>query len=332
MKRAFVTGVCGQDGSYLSELLLAKGYEVHGMMRRASTFNTSRIDHIYQDPITNSATKFHLHFGDLTDASSIRDLLQEIQPDEIYNLGAQSHVAVSFKIPEYTVDVVATGTVRLLDAYRRICPWARFYQASSSEMFGAAPPPQSEETPFQPLSPYACAKTFAHYAAINYRRAYGLHVSCGILFNHESPRRAETFVTRKISRAATRIKLGIQNELYLGNLDAKRDWGHAEDYVQAMYLMLQQPDPQDFVIATGYSYSVRDFLNEAFGKCLNLEWQKYVKQHPRYFRPSEVDALQGDATKARQKLGWEPVHTFQGIVRQMVQSDLAIAVRESRLQ
>ncbi|MFH1131530.1 MAG: GDP-mannose 4,6-dehydratase [Pseudomonadota bacterium] len=319
--RALITGITGQDGSYLAEFLLKKGYEVCGIVRRASTFNTERIDHIYQDP-HESGYKFKLVYGDLNDASSLNRILRTVQPDEIYNLGAQSHVRVSFDIPEYTGEIVALGTLRLLEAIRETNINPRFYQASSSEMYGKVlGKPQKETTPFYPRSPYACAKVYAHWITVNYREAYGLHACCGILFNHESPRRGETFVTRKISRAAARIKLGLQNELFLGNLDAKRDWGFAGDYMEAVWLMLQQDKPDDFVIATGEMHTVKDFLHETF-TYLNLNWQDYVKVDPRYFRPTEVDELQGDPTKAREKLGWKPKVSFKDLARMMVDADM----------
>jgi len=334
MKKALITGITGQDGSYLAEFLLSKGYEVHGIIRRASTFNTDRIDHLYKDPHDPDARLF-LHYGDLTDGTGLRRILEKVQPDEIYNLGAQSHVKVSFEQPEYTADVVAAGTLRLLEAlrdYMQVSGKAvRFYQAGSSEMFGAAPPPQSEKTPFYPRSPYAVAKVAAYWYAVNYREAYGMFIANGILFNHESPRRGETFVTRKITRAAGRIKLGLQKKLYLGNLDAKRDWGYAGDYVEAMWLMLQQPEPDDYVVATGESYSVREFLEEAFG-LLGLDWREYVEIDPRYFRPAEVDFLLGDASKAREKLGWKPKVSFKELVKMMVEYDLELARQEKTLK
>ncbi len=334
MKKALITGITGQDGSYLAELLLEKGYEVHGIIRRASTFNTDRIDHLYRDPHDPDARLF-LHYGDLTDGTGLRRILERVQPDEIYNLAAQSHVKVSFEQPEYTADVVATGTLRLLEALRDYMQISgrevRFYQAGSSEMFGAAPPPQSEKTPFYPRSPYAVAKVAAYWYAVNYREAYGMFIANGILFNHESPRRGETFVTRKITRAAGRIKLGLQKKLYLGNLDAKRDWGFAGDYVEAMWRMLQQPEPDDYVVATGESYSVREFLEEAFG-LLDLDWRDYVEIDPRYFRPTEVDYLLGDPTKAKKKLGWEPKVSFKELVKMMVEHDLELARQEKTLK
>lgn len=334
MKRALITGITGQDGSYLAELLLDKGYEVHGIIRRASTFNTDRIDHIYRDPHDPEARLF-LHYGDLTDGTGLRRILEKVQPDEVYNLAAQSHVKVSFEQPEYTADVVATGTLRLLEALRDYIKVSgrevRFYQAGSSEMFGASPPPQNEKTPFYPRSPYAASKVAAYWYAVNYREAYGMFICNGILFNHESLRRGETFVTRKITRAATRIKLGLQDKLYLGNLDARRDWGYAGDYVEAMWLMLQQDEPDDYVIATGESHSVREFLEEAFG-LLGLDWRQYVEIDPRYFRPTEVEFLLGDATKARQKLGWKPKVTFKELVKMMVEHDLELARQEKTLK
>jgi GDPmannose 4,6-dehydratase len=322
MPKALITGVTGQDGSYLTEFLLAKGYEVHGLKRRSSSFNTDRIDHIYEDFHTQGV-QFHLHYADLNDSSSLARLLTKIEPDEVYNLAAQSHVKVSFDIPEYTIDVVATGTVRLLEALRLTGINCRFYQASSSEMFGSIPPPQSETTFFHPRSPYACAKLLAHNITINYRESYGIHASCGILFNHESPRRGETFVTRKITRAVARIHLGVQKELYLGNLDAKRDWGFAGDYVRAMWMMLQRECPDDFVIGTGQAHSVRDFAELAFAR-VGLDWRDYVTVDPLYFRPAEVDNLCADCSKARKALGWQPQTTFPELVEMMVDSDLAI--------
>jgi GDPmannose 4,6-dehydratase len=319
MKKALITGVTGQDGSYLAELLLAKGYEVYGVVRRSSSFNTERLEGVYQDPHVQDY-RLRLVYGDLEDGSSLANVVKKVQPDEIYNLGAQSHVRVSFDVPEYTVGTVALGTLRLLEAMRELAPKARFYQASSSEMFGSTPPPQDESTLFQPRSPYACAKVFAHQLCQNYRDAYGLFISCGILFNHESPRRGIPFVTRKITRSAARIKHGLDKKLFLGNLDAKRDWGFAGDYVEAMWLMLQQDTPDDYVIATGESYSVRDCLDVAFG-ALGLDWQKYVELDPRYLRPTEVDHLCGDATKAREKLGWKPKVTFKQLITQMVKAD-----------
>jgi GDPmannose 4,6-dehydratase len=320
-KKALVTGITGQDGSYLAEFLLAKGYEVHGIVRRSSTFNTERLDGIYQDPHV-ADYKLRLHYGDLEDGSSLANLVKEIHPDEIYNLAAQSHVRVSFDVAEYTVSTVALGTLRLLEAMRALGNGCRFYQASSSEMYGSTPPPQNEHTAFQPRSPYACAKVFAHQLCQNYRDAYGLFISCGILFNHESPRRGIPFVTRKITRAAARIKHGLDKRLFMGNLDAKRDWGFAGDYVEAMWLMLQQDKPDDFVIATGESHSVRDVLDIAF-KTLGLDWQQYVELDPRYLRPTEVDHLCGDASKARSVLGWKPKMTFEQLITTMVRADEA---------
>ena len=324
---ALITGITGQDGSYLSELLLSKGYTVHGIVRRSSSFNTERINHLYADP-HESGRRLILHYGDLTDSSVLRRIIEKALPDEIYNLGAQSHVKVSFELPEYTADTDALGTLRLLEAVRDHIEHTgrrvRFYQAGSSEMFGAAPPPQNEETTFYPRSPYAVSKVAAHWYAVNYREAYSLFVSNGILFNHESPRRGETFVTRKITRALTRIKLGLQDKLFLGNLDANRDWGFAGDYVQAMWLMLQQPEPGDFVIATGKSFSVRQFLEEA-ASCLDLDWRRFVEIDPQYFRPTEVDYLLGDSTKARETLNWAPKTPFRTLVSMMVESDLRLA-------
>ncbi|HEX4451205.1 MAG TPA: GDP-mannose 4,6-dehydratase [Kofleriaceae bacterium] len=319
MKKALVTGITGQDGSYLAELLLAKGYEVHGIVRRSSTFNTERLDTIYQDPHV-ADYRLRLVYGDLEDGASLANLVKKIQPDEIYNLAAQSHVRVSFDVAEYTVSTVAMGTLRLLEAMRELDNRCRFYQASSSEMFGSSPPPQNESTPFQPRSPYACAKVFAHQLCQNYRDAYGLFIACGILFNHESPRRGIPFVTRKITRAAARIKHGLDNKLFMGNLDAKRDWGFAGDYVEAMWLMLQQDKPDDYVIATGESHSVRDVLDVAFGT-LDLDWKKYIELDPRYLRPTEVDHLCGDMSKARAKLGWQPKIRFAELIRRMVVAD-----------
>jgi GDPmannose 4,6-dehydratase len=319
VKKAFITGITGQDGSYLAELLMGKGYEVHGLVRRSSSFNTERLEKIYQDPHA-SDYRLRLHYGDLEDGSSLARLVKQVQPDEIYNLGAQSHVRVSFDVPEYTVSTVALGTLRLLEAMRELDRPCRFYQASSSEMFGSSPPPQTEQTPFQPRSPYACAKVFAHQLCQNYRDAYGLFISCGILFNHESQRRGIPFVTRKITRAAARIKHGLDNALFLGNLDARRDWGHAQDYVEAMWLMLQQDAPDDYVIATGESYSVRDVLDISFGT-LGLDWKKYVELDQRYLRPTEVDHLRGDASKAREKLGWRPRITFHALITEMARAD-----------
>lgn len=321
MKRALITGVTGQDGSYLAELLLRKDYEVIGLVRRSSSFNTDRIESIYQDPHVNDY-RFKLVYGDLEDASSLNRTLRTIRPDEIYNLGAQSHVRVSFDVPEYTANTVAMGTLRLLDALREVGHTCKFYQASSSEMFGGAAPPQSESTAFQPRSPYACAKVFAHQLCQNYREAYGMFICCGILFNHESPRRGIPFVTRKITRAAARISHGLEKKLFMGNLDSYRDWGFAGDYTEAMWLMLQQEKPDDYVIATGESHSVREALDVAFS-CLGLDWKKYVEIDPRYFRPTEVDHLRGDASKALAKLGWKPKVRFRELIEMMVRADEA---------
>jgi len=327
MPKALITGITGQDGSYLAEFLLGKGYEVYGLIRRSSTFNTDRIDHIYKDPHAPDV-KLRLIYGDLSDGGNLSVILNDIKPDEVYNLGAQSHVRVSFDQPIYTVDVDALGTLRVLEAVRMVDRGIRFYQASSSEMFGMAEEiPQNEKTPFHPRSPYACAKVYAYWQTVNYREAYGMFACNGILFNHESPRRGETFVTRKITRAATRIKHGLQDKLYLGNLDAKRDWGYAGDYVEAMWLMLQRDTPDDYVVATGETHSVREFLEEAFGY-LDLDWREHVEIDPRYYRPSEVDVLVGDAAKAKRLLDWEPRVTFRELVRMMVDSDMALAERE----
>ena len=325
-RRAFITGITGQDGSYLAELLLAKGYDVHGLVRRSSSFNTERIDHIYQDP-HESDVQLKLHYGDLADGNALTSLLLEIEPDEVYNLGAQSHVRVSFDQPLYTVDIVGTGALRLLEACRQVnkSKEVRFYQASSSEMYGKVHAvPQNEETPFHPRSPYGCAKVFAFYQTLNYREAYGMYACNGILFNHESPRRGETFVTRKITRAATRIKLGLQEKLYLGNLDAKRDWGYAKDYVKGMWLMLQHVTPEDFVLATGETRSINEFLGYAF-EHLKLDWSNYVEIDPRYFRPTEVNQLQGDPSKAKQLLGWSAQTTCKELAELMVDHDLELA-------
>ncbi|UQA62393.1 GDP-mannose 4,6-dehydratase [Polyangium aurulentum] len=331
MKRALVTGITGQDGSFLTELLLSKGYEVHGIIRRSSSFNTDRIDHLYRDP-HDRGVRLLLHYGDLNDASSLQSIVAEVQPDEVYNLGAQSHVRVSFDIPEYTAEVTALGALRLLEAVRKMSVRARFYQASSSELYGkVAEIPQRETTPFHPRSPYAAAKAYAFYATQNYREAYGMFACNGILFNHESERRGETFVTRKITRAVGRIKHGLQRELFLGNLDAKRDWGHAEDYVEAMWLMLQQDTPDDYVIGTGETHSVREFLQLAFSAA-GLDWQEHVRIDPRYFRPAEVDVLLADPTRAQEKLGWKPKVGFEALVQRMVASDLELAAREKRAQ
>lgn len=329
MKKAFITGITGQDGSYLAQLLLDKGYEVHGLIRRSSTFNTDRIDHLYRDSHEPDA-KLFLHFGDLSVSGQLMDLLATINPDEIYHLGAQSHVRVSFDMPEYTGDITGLGTLRILESIRKTGIKTKFYQASSSEMFGAAPPPQSEKTPFQPRSPYAAAKVYAYYVARNYRDAYGMFATNGILFNHESPRRGETFVTRKITRAATQIKLGIRDKLYLGNLEAKRDWGFAGDFVEAMWLMLQQEKPDDYVIATGETHSVREFAEKVFAK-LDLDYARYVVIDPRYFRPTEVDVLLGDASRARKALNWQPRVTFDQLVDMMVAADLELAKKEKTL-
>ncbi len=329
MKKALITGITGQDGSYLAELLLEKGYEVHGVIRRSSTFNTSRIEHLYHDPHING-TKLFLHYGDLADSVQMVKLLYELKPDEIYNLGAQSHVRVSFDIPEYTGDVTGLSTVRLLEAIREagLTQDVRFYQASSSEMFGLVQEvPQRETTPFHPRSPYGCAKVFAYWLTVNYREAYNLHASNGILFNHESPRRGETFVTRKITRAATRIKMGLQDKLFLGNLDAKRDWGYAKEYVEVMWLMLQQDKPDDYVCATGETHTIREFCEECFG-LLDLDWEKYVSYDVRYERPSEVELLIGDPAKLKKQIGWEPKVKFKELVKIMTEADLILAQQE----
>ena len=326
-KKALITGITGQDGSYLAELLLAKGYEVYGIIRRSSSFNTDRIDHLYQDP-HESGTRLRLVYGDLNDSSSLNTVLRQIQPDEIYNLGAMSHVRVSFDVPEYTGEITGLGTVRLLEAIRETGIKPKFYQASSSELYGkVVEVPQTEKTPFHPRSPYGCAKAYAYYITVNYRESYGLFACNGVLFNHESPRRGETFVTRKITRAATRIKMGLQSKLFLGNLDAKRDWGFAGDYVQAMYLMMQADEPDDYVIATGETHSIRELLDETFS-LLDLDWTPYVEIDPRYYRPAEVDLLLGDASKARAKLGWQPAVSFKELISMMVQHDLELAKRE----
>ncbi len=320
MKRALITGITGQDGSYLAELLLSKGYEVHGIIRRASTFNTERIDHLYQDP-HNPDVRLVLHYGDLGCAEQLTGVIYDLQPEEVYHLGAQSHVRVSFDIPEFTGDITGLGTTRLLEAIRRSSPKSRFYQASSSEMFGSTPPPQSESTPFHPRSPYGAAKVYSFWLAVNYREAYGLETYNGILFNHESPRRGETFVTRKITRAVARIKAGQQKHLYLGNLEAKRDWGYAPEFVEGMWRMMQSGDATDYVLATSEAHTIREFLEEAFGY-VNLDYRDYVKVDPRYFRPSEVDFLCGDYSKAKERLGWEPKVKFSELVRIMVDADL----------
>ncbi len=328
-RRALITGITGQDGSYLAELLLLKGYEVHGIVRRASSFNTGRLDHLYRDP-HEPDSKLKLHYGDLADGQSLTNLVLNIEPDEIYNLGAQSHVRVSFDAPLYTHDVTGTGALRVLEAARQLNKYkpVRVYQASSSEMFGdVIETPQTEATPFRPCSPYACAKVFAFHQTVNYREAYGLFACNGILFNHESPRRGETFVTRKITRAVGRIREGLQEKLYLGNLDAKRDWGYAKEYVEAMWLMLQHEDPNDFVIATNETHSIREFLELAFD-CVDLNWQDYVEIDPRYYRPMEVNLLLGDYSKAKDILGWEPQTTFNALARIMVEADCQLAVNE----
>ena len=322
MKTALITGVTGQDGSFLAELLLNKGYEVHGLVRRASTFNTRRLDRIYHDP-HEGGVRFTMHYGDLSDSGSLVNLIRDLRPDEIYHLGAQSHVKVSFEVPEYTADTTGLGTIRMLEAIRASGVHTRFYQASSSEMFGASPPPQNERTPFHPRSPYGVAKLFAYWAAVNYRESYGMFATNGILFNHESERRGETFVSRKITRAVARIKAGIQARLYLGNLDARRDWGYAPEFVEAMWMMLQHDEPGDFVIATGESHTVREFAELAFAH-VGLDWAEYVEIDPRYYRPAEVDFLMGDASYARQTLGWRPKTTFPELVRLMVDADVAL--------
>ena len=320
MTKAFITGITGQDGSYLAELLLSKGYEVHGLIRRSSTFNTGRIDHLFQDPHVEGR-KLILHYGDLTDASCITNLIREIMPNEIYNLAAQSHVMVSFSMPTYTANVDAVGTITILEAIRSSNLDTKFYQASSSEQFGSTPPPQNEQSPFRPRSPYAAAKLYAYWATVNYREAYGIHATNGILFNHESPRRGETFVTRKISKAVAKIVKGQQKKLYLGNLDAVRDWGYAEEYVESMWRMLQQKESDDYVIATGVGATVKDFCQAAF-EYANLDWSEYVEEDPLYIRPTEVDNLIGDAKKARELLKWEPKTNWKGLARIMVEADL----------
>ena len=330
MKKALITGITGQDGSYLTELLLGKGYEVYGIIRRSSSFHTGRIDHLYKDP--HEKPKLKLIYGDLTDGSDLSTAVNDICPDEVYNLGAQSHVRVSFDMPIYTADVDALGTLRMLEAVRTMKKPARFYQASSSEMYGKVlETPQTEKTPFYPRSPYGCSKVYSFWQVVNYREAYDMFACNGILFNHESPRRGETFVTRKITQAATRIKLGLQDKLYLGNLDAKRDWGFAGDYVEAMWLMLQQDEPEDFVIATGQTHSVREFLDEVFGS-LGLDWNKYVEIDPRYYRPTEVDLLLGDSSKAQKNLNWEPKITFRELAKMMTEADMKLAKREKILK
>src|SRR5690349_2435020 len=328
MKKALITGVTGQDGSYLAELLLSKGYEVHGIVRRASTFNSERLDPVYQDPHEANRRLF-LHYGDLTDSVSLVNLLREVQPDEVYHLGAQSHVKVSFEIPEYTAEATGVGTIRLLEAIRASKVATRFYQASSSEMFGSSPPPQNEATPFHPRSPYGAAKVFGYWATVNYREAYDMFAANGILFNHESPRRGETFVTRKITRAVARIKAGVQDKLYLGNLDAIRDWGYAPEYVEGMWRMLQADTPADYVLATGVGLTIRDFLDAAFGHA-GLDWHEFVKFDERYLRPTEVDALIGDASKAGQRLGWTPKVDGRELAKIMVDADIAALEHEGR--
>jgi GDPmannose 4,6-dehydratase len=327
MKRALITGVTGQDGSYLAEFLLSKGYEVHGIKRRSSSFNTGRVDDIYTD-LHEHGSRFYLHFADLSSASSISRLLGDIRPDEVYNLAAQSHVRVSFDIPEYTADVTATGALRLLEAIRQTGIKTRFYQASSSEMFGSYPPPQNETTPFHPRSPYACSKVFAHQITANYRESYAMFACGGILFNHESPRRGETFVTRKITRAVANIKFGLQTRLHMGNLEAKRDWGYAPEYVEAMWMMLQQDEPRDYVIGTGEMHTVREFLHLAFAE-VGLDCQDYVEIDPRYFRPAEVDALQADPSQAHARLGWRHRTGFADLVRLMVQAEIENLKRQA---
>ena len=330
MKKALVTGITGQDGSYLAELLLKKGYQVWGIIRRSSSFHTGRIDHLYKDP--HQSTRLRLVYGDLTDGGNLSTIMNDIKPDEVYNLGAQSHVRVSFDTPIYTVNTDALGTLRLLEAIRSMKKPAKFYQASSSEMYGKATEvPQTEKTPFYPRSPYGCAKVYGFWQTVNYREAYNLFACNGILFNHESPRRGETFVTRKITRAVTRIKLGLQNKLYLGNLDAKRDWGFAGDFVEAMWLMMQQDKPDDYVVATGETHSVREFLDEVFG-CLDLDWHNYVEIDQRYYRPTEVDVLLGDPSKAGKKLKWKPKITFKSLAKMMTDADMELAEQEKVLK
>lgn len=331
MKKALITGITGQDGSYLAELLLSKGYEVHGIIRRASTFNTERINHLYQDPHVNGVRLF-LHYGDIADSTNLIHLLYRVQPEEIYHLAAQSHVRVSFDIPEYTGDVTGIATVRLLEAIRETGLKAKFYQASSSELFGKVQEiPQRETTPFHPRSPYGVAKAYAYWITVNYRESYGMYACNGILFNHESPRRGETFVTRKVTRAVGRICHGLEDRIYMGNLESKRDWGYAKEYVEAMWLMLQQEQPDDYIIATGVTHSVRDLLIEAFGY-VGLDWQKHVDIDSRYYRPAEVDLLLGDATKAKSKLGWQPKTSFEDLIHLMVDSDMKLADRESKIR
>jgi GDPmannose 4,6-dehydratase len=322
MKKALITGVSGQDGSYLAEFLLAKGYDVHGLLRRASSFNTGRLDSIYRDP-HETGVRFLMHYGDLSDSGSLVNLIRNLEPDEIYHLGAQSHVKVSFEIPEYTADATGMGTIRMLEAVRASGVDTRFYQAGSSEMYGSAPAPQNEDTPFHPRSPYGVAKVFAHWATVNYREAHGMFAVNGTLFNHESPRRGETFVTRKITRAVARIRAGIQDKVYLGNLDARRDWGYAPEYVEVMWLMLQQDEPDDFVIGTGQDHSVREFCELAFAHA-DLDWRKHVEIDPNYYRPSEVDLLRADATKAERVLGWTPKTRFAELVEIMVDADIKL--------
>lgn len=326
MKKALITGITGQDGSYLTELLIEKGYDVFGIIRRSSSFNTSRIDHMYKDPHIVKDNHMHLIYGDLNDASSLNRIIRDVRPDEIYNLGAQSHVRVSFDIPEYTAEISGVGTVRLLEAIResKMESKIKYYQASSSELYGKAQEiPQRETTPFYPRSPYGVAKLYSYWITVNYRESYNMFCCNGILFNHESPRRGETFVTRKITRAIANIKYGLQDKLYLGNLDAKRDWGYAGDYVEAMWLMMQQDRPDDYIIATGETHSVRDFLDEAFG-CVGLDWKKYVEIDTKYFRPAEVDELVGDYSKAKKKLGWEPKVKFKQLIKMMVDEDIKL--------
>ena len=327
-KTALVSGITGQDGSFLAEVLLEKGYDVYGIIRRSSSFNTDRIDHLYQDP-HEKGTRLRLIYGDLNDSSSLNTILRQVQPDEIYNLGAQSHVRVSFDIPEYTAEVTGLGTVRLLEAIREIGMSPKFYQASSSELYGKVfETPQTETTPFYPRSPYACAKAYAYHITVNYRESYGMFACNGILFNHESERRGETFVSRKITRAATRIKVGLQDKLYMGNLDARRDWGYARDYVEAMWMIMNAEEADDYVVATGETHSVREFLEKTVGY-LDLDWEKYVEIDPRYFRPAEVDLLLGDASKVREKLGWQPKVTFDDLVKLMTDHDLQLAQQEA---
>jgi GDPmannose 4,6-dehydratase len=333
VKKAFVTGITGQDGSWLADLLLGKGYHVHGLIRRSSSFNTARIDHIYQDP-HDKGHRLTLHYGDLTDSTGLFKLLHQIKPDEIYNLGAQSHVRVSFDQPEYTGEVTGIGTIKLLEAMRHTCPKARFYQASSSELYGGIDCPKkgyNEKSPFYPRSPYGVAKLYSFWAAKNYREAYGLHITNGILFNHESERRGETFVTRKVTRAVGRIKMGLQKELFLGNLEAKRDWGDAKEFVRAMWMMLQQPKPDDYVVATGEMHTIKELCQVAFAYA-GLDWKKYVKFDPRYLRPTEVDVLLGDSSKARKKIGWRNETSFEALIHRMVDHDLELAMQEKKIR